>query len=176
MSLRNILSLIMEPQHVRWVDPWRHALRSLDHDFYPYRSSLRVPYLFNQYLKDLEKDFQTIEKLDDNGYQFKVDVKHFTPEEISVKLEDNIVVVEGKHEEVSDDHGTISRQFVRKFGLPESVVNIEKLQSSLSSDGVLTITAPRLEAIEGRTRKIPIEKTGPVKESSTQNTEVNQES
>lgn len=168
MSVRNLLSLMMEPHPMRWVDPWRHALRSLEHDFHPYQNTLRTPYLLNKYLKDMEKDLETVKTLDDNGFQFQVDVKHYKPEEISVKLEDNIVVVEGKHEEVSDEHGTISRQFVRKFGLPEGVVNVDKLQSSLSSDGVLTITAPKLEALESKTRSIPIEKTGPVKDALKQ--------
>lgn len=166
MSVRNLLSLFVEPR-VRWTDPWRLALRTFD-DFHPYQSAFRTPYLLNQYLKDMEKEFETVEKLDDKGFQFRVDVKHFKPEEISVQLKDNVVVVEGKHDEVSDEHGTISRHFVRKFGLPDGVINMEKLQSTLSADGVLTITAPKLESVESKAKTIPIEKTGPVKESLKQ--------
>ena len=57
-------------------------------------------------------------------------------------MQGTAVVVEGKHEERADDHGYISRHFVRRYVLPEHY-NMEQLNSSLSSDGVLTITAPK---------------------------------
>ncbi|XP_063709837.1 heat shock protein 23-like [Culicoides brevitarsis] len=164
MSLRSLMSLMMEPPSLRMMDPWRHAMRLWEPEFSYVR---RTPYLLNQYLREAEKELETMQQVDDKAVKFTVDVKHFKPEEISVKLEENnVVVVEGKHEEVSDEHGTISRHFVRKFGLPESTVNVEKLQSSLSADGILTITAPKLEAIENKqSRTIPIEHTGPVREA-----------
>lgn len=69
-------------------------------------------------------------------------MQQFSPDEISVKTVDNHVVVEAKHEEKQDEHGYISRHFVRRYVLPPShdLVNIT---STLSSDGVLTITAPK---------------------------------
>lgn len=178
---RSLLSYLLEPEpepiQVTVFDPWRYALRSFDHHHgqHPHKHSSNTPNLFSQYLKELQKDFETVQKLDDTGYRFRVDVQHFKPEEISVKLEDNIVVVEGKHEERSDAHGTISRQFVRKFTLPQGEVDVDKLQSSLSTDGVLTITAPRLNVVENKSRSIPIQKTGPVKESIKQGEEAKQE-
>ncbi|XP_033212357.1 protein lethal(2)essential for life-like [Belonocnema kinseyi] len=74
---------------------------------------------------------------------FKVvlDVKHFKPEEINVRIVNRFVIVEAKHEEKKDKHGLISRQFDRKFCVPAQV-DIDQLKSKLSSDGVLTITAP----------------------------------
>lgn len=54
------------------------------------------------------------------------------------------VAVEDKHEERQEEHGFISRQFVRKYLVPEQC-NINQLKSSLSSDEVLMITAPRKE-------------------------------
>lgn len=76
--------------------------------------------------------------------QFKVnlDVQQFKPEEINVKLVDDFLVVEGKHEEKQDQHGYISRQFTRRYKLPANV-NAEAIQSHLSSDGILSITAPK---------------------------------
>ncbi|GBP28662.1 Protein lethal(2)essential for life [Eumeta japonica] len=75
---------------------------------------------------------------------------------------EGFVVVEGKHEDKEDEHGFISRQFLRRYALPEGC-EAETVQSKLSSDGVLTIMAPWKidEAIEGE-RAIPIERTGPV--------------
>jgi len=57
-------------------------------------------------------------------------------------VQGNAVVVEGKHEERADDHGYISRHFVRRYVLPEQY-DFEQINSSLSSDGVLTISAPK---------------------------------
>lgn len=47
----------------------------------------------------------------------------------------------GKHEEKHDDHGMISRHFIRKYMIPDRCIP-EKATCSLTSDGVLTITAP----------------------------------
>lgn len=109
-------------------------------------------------------------KSDADKFQINLDVQHFSPEEISVKTVDGFVVVEGKHEEKQDQHGYVSRQFVRRYALPEGTLP-ETVESRLSSDGVLTITAPKTvpEAIKGE-RKVPIAQTGPVrKEIKDQN-------
>lgn len=74
--------------------------------------------------------------------QVNLDVQQFKPEEINVKVVDDHLVVEGKHEERQDKHGYISRQFTRRYKLPENV-ELESLKSTLSSDGILAITAPK---------------------------------
>ncbi|CAG0899901.1 unnamed protein product [Darwinula stevensoni] len=96
---------------------------------------------------------------DKDKFQVNLDVQQFTPEEISVKTVENSVVIEGKHEEKRDEHGFISRHFQRRYLLPENV-RPESIQSSLSSDGVLTVTAPKM-AIEGalNERMVPITRT-----------------
>lgn len=89
-----------------------------------------------------------------------LDVQQFTPEEVSVKMVGNQIVIEGKHEEKQDEHGYISRHFIRKYMLPEGH-NPEEVSSSLSSDGVLTISAPRLKLEgTGAERVVPITATG----------------
>lgn len=74
--------------------------------------------------------------------QVILDVQQFSPDEITVKTVDNYVIVEAKHEERQDEHGYISRHFIRRYVLPPShdLVNVT---STLSSDGVLTVTAPK---------------------------------
>lgn len=74
-------------------------------------------------------------------FQVSLDVQQFKPEELSVKVKEGSVVVEGKHEEKRDVHGFISRQFTRRFQLPETV-DSNALQASLSSDGVLQLSVP----------------------------------
>lgn len=98
---------------------------------------------------------------DDEKFQINVDVQHFAPEEIKVKVIDGQVIVEGKHEEKRDQHGYVSRQFVRKYSLPKGCLP-DTVQSKLSSDGVLIVTAPKVLPMPSAGEKIiPIMKTGP---------------
>lgn len=83
-----------------------------------------------------------------DGFQACVDVLHFQPSEITVKVVGHTVIVEGKHEERDDAYGVIERHFVRKYTLPEDY-DTNALISSLSSDGVLTLKAP-LPKTKGR--------------------------
>lgn len=71
-----------------------------------------------------------------------IDVQQFRPAEVSVKMVDDYVIVKGKHEEREDEHGFVSRQFVRRYKLPRNV-ETDTLISELSSDGVLTISASK---------------------------------
>ncbi|XP_050075575.1 protein lethal(2)essential for life-like [Anopheles maculipalpis] len=106
-------------------------------------------------------------------FQISLDVQQFSPEEISVKYVDNSVVVEGKHEEKQDEHGYISRHFVRRYMLPKGH-NEADIVSSLSSDGILTISCPRKEIEQKKPeRSIPITHTGqPVKQVTEKATTV----
>ena len=116
-----------------------------------------------RHLAAAARDVGSSIKSDKDKFQVNLDVQHFAPEEISVKTADGYIVVEGKHEEKKDQHGFISRQFTRRYALPEGCVP-ESVESRLSSDGVLTVTAPRKVplAVQGE-RNIPITQTGPVR-------------
>ena len=68
---------------------------------------------------------------------------------------DDAVVIEGKHEEKSEDGNKfISRQFMRRYTLPQDC-KPEQVVSNLSADGVLLVTAPKL-AIKNSDRAVPI--------------------
>lgn len=100
--------------------------------------------------------------MSDKGFQVCVDVHQFAPKEISVKTAGNSVVIEGKHEERPDEHGYIQRHFVRRYALPETH-DIEHVQTTLSSDGVLTVKAPlKKEALKSNEKEVTIQHTGPV--------------
>uniref|UniRef100_A0A1B6EPF9 SHSP domain-containing protein n=1 Tax=Cuerna arida TaxID=1464854 RepID=A0A1B6EPF9_9HEMI len=95
---------------------------------------------------------------DKDGFKVSLDVQQFKPEELSVKVVDDYICIEGKHEERSDEHGFVSRQFTRRYKLPDNV-DVSALKSNLSSDGVLQLQAPR-KAVEGsKERSIPIVQT-----------------
>lgn len=101
-----------------------------------------------------------------DGFQVCMDVEEFAPNEISVKTVNNDIVVEAKHEERQDNHGYVSRQFTRRYTLPEGY-NIKDVVSKLSSDGVLTIQAPTVEKTDdgSKVRVIQIQQTGPAIEN-----------
>lgn len=124
-----------------------------------YRSMLSLPNRLRRELSTLNPAGSEV-SFDKDKFRVNVDVQQFAPNEITVKTSgDNTILVEGKHEERPDEHGYISRQFVRRYVLPKGH-DISQVQSSLSSDGVLTITAPRVDAIESGQKNIPIQQTG----------------
>lgn len=88
-------------------------------------------------------------------YEICLCAKDFGPKEISVKIDDGFIVIEGKHEEKKDDQGYISRHFVRRFPFPEDIV-ANKVESVLSPDGFLTIIAPRKSTPKRDTVVIPV--------------------
>jgi len=80
-------------------------------------------------------------------------------DELKVNVHNNVLSVEAQHEEKSDDGVSryVSRQFVRKYTLPEGCIP-EQVTSNLSSDGVLIINAPKKTsgAITESGRSVPI--------------------
>ncbi|XP_075987032.1 protein lethal(2)essential for life-like [Anticarsia gemmatalis] len=134
-------------------------------------TSMMSPWSFHDYfrpwrrLASLSKDLGSTIKSDKDQFQVNLDVQHFAPDEISVKTADGYVVIEAKHEEKQDEHGYVSRQFVRRYALPEGTES-EDVVSQLSSDGVLTVTAPR-KVVPGKgERVVPITQTGPVRKEA----------
>uniref|UniRef100_A0A6G5A0U1 Putative heat shock-related protein n=1 Tax=Rhipicephalus microplus TaxID=6941 RepID=A0A6G5A0U1_RHIMP len=90
-------------------------------------------------------------------FAINVDTRHFAPEEISVKTQDNCVVIHGKHEEKSDDRGCyVKREFTRRYVLPEDV-DPESVKCHLQPNGLLALEAPRKNAPKEQPKAIPIE-------------------
>lgn len=70
------------------------------------------------WLCDLSQQFSRTTLGDKEKFQTNLDVQQFSPNEITVTTVDNTIVVEGKHEEKQDEHGFVSRHFVRRYVLP----------------------------------------------------------
>ncbi|XP_061572581.1 heat shock protein beta-6 isoform X2 [Cololabis saira] len=81
---------------------------------------------------------------DDSAFTVQVDVKHFKPEDLLVKVVGDFVEVQGKHEEKKDSPGFTTRQFNRRYRIPKGVDTMA-LQSAVSPDGILIISAPVLQ-------------------------------
>ncbi|XP_053617802.1 protein lethal(2)essential for life-like [Plodia interpunctella] len=142
-----------EPQYLRG---WDNAFRPLGRLMRPIE---QISAAMNHLALN---DVSTNITADDEKFQVNVDVQHFSPEEINVKVLNGQVVIEGKHEEKRDDHGYISRQFVRKYVLPQGCLP-DTVESKLSSDGILTVTAPKVLALPSTGERIvPITHTGPI--------------
>ncbi|XP_078468484.1 alpha-crystallin B chain-like [Lampetra planeri] len=80
-------------------------------------------------------------RLDEDQFAVHLDVKHFAPEELGVKVVDDFIEVYAKHEERQDEHGFISREFRRRYRLPTSA-DAGAVAAALSPDGVLSVRAP----------------------------------
>merc|ERR1712179_22924 len=97
---------------------------------------------------------------DADKFQVEFNVEDYTPEELSIKTEGDVLIVLAKHEtKAASGQSFVSKQFEQRFSLP-SGVKIEKIASSLSKDGVLTVSAPRENlaissgAIENKTGQV----------------------
>ncbi|KAM4704248.1 heat shock protein beta-6 [Rhinophrynus dorsalis] len=97
-------------------------------------------------------------KLDKDQFSVLLDVKHFSPEELTVKVLGEHVEVHAKHEERPDEHGFISREFHRRYKIP-STVSPAAITSALSADGLLSIHAPVTGSSKTEERSIPIART-----------------
>lgn len=144
----SLLPLLLEELSRPTVYDQHFGLGLLDEDMMvPHSSYFRVPALLNSYQRPFrliaapQSGLSHIQNDKDN-FKVNLDVQQFKPDEVSVKVVDNYVVIDGKHEERNDEHGFISRQFTRRYKIPENV-DPTSVTSSLSSDGVLSIGAPK---------------------------------
>ncbi|XP_037777742.1 protein lethal(2)essential for life-like [Penaeus monodon] len=79
---------------------------------------------------------------DDQNHKVVLDVHDFKSGDVKVRVEDNQVMVEGRVEKEEGDFKSM-KSFCRRFNFPGKV-NMEAVTSAMSSDGVLTITAPKV--------------------------------
>uniref|UniRef100_A0A4W3GQ50 Alpha-crystallin B chain n=1 Tax=Callorhinchus milii TaxID=7868 RepID=A0A4W3GQ50_CALMI len=91
--------------------------------------------------QDLDRGFSALTNFNDK-FSIHLDVKQFTPEDLRVKVLGDFIEVQAQHEERQDEHGYVSREFHRRYKVPAGV-DPALITSSLSADGVLTVTGPR---------------------------------
>ncbi|CEF70453.1 Protein lethal(2)essential for life [Strongyloides ratti] len=147
----------------RWMSPF-----SRDPFFSPFsgmrrffdemdRAMMENRYWVNKSLTETHKFAEPCPEVINNDKEFriKMDVSHFAPNELKVTVKDNFLQVEGKHEEKSDNYGTIQRMFVRKYGLPEGLKE-ENVTSELSKEGILTVGGSKLAIEADKAKNVPI--------------------
>merc|ERR1711982_66903 len=95
-------------------------------------------------------------ELVDNNEKFEltVDVPGVKEEDIDIKLEENLLTVQGQRT-ASSDSSQITSKFSKTFSLDQTV-DVDKFTASLKN-GVLTVAAPKdLEKLEENVRRIPV--------------------
>uniref|UniRef100_A0A8C5QKC2 Heat shock protein family B (small) member 7 n=1 Tax=Leptobrachium leishanense TaxID=445787 RepID=A0A8C5QKC2_9ANUR len=113
------------------------SLGIFDDDFGKFRRPLGDPRGFSAG-SEVSKNVKTF----GNTYQFAVDVRDFSPEDIIVTTSNNQIEV---HAEKLAADGTVMNTFTNKCQLPEDV-DPTTVTSALGEDGMLTVKAQRNSA------------------------------
>uniref|UniRef100_A0A3B5MUR2 Alpha-crystallin A chain n=1 Tax=Xiphophorus couchianus TaxID=32473 RepID=A0A3B5MUR2_9TELE len=124
-----------------------------DYDLFPFAASTISPYYRHSLFRNLLDS-------SNSGISEVNSVKTVTvrSDKDNVKVTDDYLEIQGKHGERQDDHGYISREFHRRYRLPTSV-DQSAITCALSTDGLLTLTGPKLSggSESGRgERSIPV--------------------
>ena len=96
---------------------------------------------------------------DDDKFKAVFNVNDYNPDDVSVKVQGNHVIVRGeqKSENKGDEETYFQkRQFIRRFTLPETA-NPDTLRSKWTKDGKLVIEAEKCPAIEPEARQLEIQ-------------------
>jgi HSP20 family molecular chaperone IbpA len=92
--------------------------------------------------------------MDDKKFTVDLDVSSFAPEEITVKVFNNELMINASHEAESQSRYT-SRKCKRHFVLPKDV-DMDSIVSKLDKDGSLRIEASRKALQEASERQVQI--------------------
>merc|ERR1719446_1182724 len=71
----------------------------------------------------------------------QLELPGFSPEDFSLKTKDDIIIIEAVHDTKTEDGSSGSRTFTKEFKMPSGVTT-EKLSSTYTGAGILTISAP----------------------------------
>ncbi|XP_047473829.1 protein lethal(2)essential for life-like [Penaeus chinensis] len=125
----------------------KHFETAIDQILDTWGEATSVSDLMSSYRRVRERNLQQENQVmafseDDRNHKVVLDVHNFKSGDVKVRVEDNQVVVEGRVEKEEDDFKSV-KSFCRRFNFPGKVV-MEGVTSAMSSDGVLTITAPKI--------------------------------
>ncbi|KAJ8005310.1 hypothetical protein DPEC_G00145300 [Dallia pectoralis] len=86
-----------------------------------------------------------------SGFLVQIDVKHYKPDELTVKVIGDFVEVQGKHKQKKysqtcskDGSGLVTLQFNNRYRIPGNIDPMA-LESAVSPEGILIISAPLLK-------------------------------
>ena len=99
-------------------------------------------------------DVVSVDKDGNRTFNLSINVKEFKPEEVNVKTVGKNVVVSAKTER-KDDKNYYLREFSQSYSLPEDL-KVEDLQSKVTDQGMLVISAPLPKLPEAKEKPIQI--------------------
>ncbi|CCD70650.1 Heat shock protein Hsp-16.41 [Caenorhabditis elegans] len=88
---------------------------------------------------------------DESKFSVQLDVSHFKPENLKIKLDGRELKIEGI-QETKSEHGYLKRSFSKMILLPEDA-DLPSVKSAISNEGKLQIEAPKKT---NSSRSIPI--------------------
>lgn len=138
----------MEERRKKWDDEFQRMRQ----EFFVLKPSEKQTTTYTS-VDSLRTAFET----DSEGRQvFKVrfDVTEFKPEEVQVKVQDNKIIVNARHEEKTAQT-SVSREYSRQVDIP-SGIDQDKLNCMLSKDGILTIEGPVIRPSASRETYLPV--------------------
>ncbi|BFZ04957.1 hypothetical protein BsWGS_07996 [Bradybaena similaris] len=119
---------------------WEDEFERMRQDFFTLKPAGKSPQALTP--MNLDAGMRSMFETDADGVQrFRVrfDVSEFQPEEIQVKVQENKLIVNARHEEKSAQT-SVSREYSRQVDIPSSV-DQERMQCVLSKDGILSVEA-----------------------------------
>ncbi|GAB1601602.1 alpha-crystallin A chain-like [Argonauta hians] len=111
-------------------------------------------------------------KYNHDVFEVKLDVENYEPGDLSVKVQDEHLIVTGKHESKQGELGSVARNFTRRFLMPEDI-DADTLTSNLSPEGILTVNGLIRRTSKDRGQSIQIDHMNNLYESSGDKTERN---
>ncbi len=82
-------------------------------------------------------------------FRIDMDVSDFAPEELDVKIIGDHMVIKGNHKEHPGENANLTRQFCRRYTLPEDII-VEDVTVFLAKTGMMCVKVPRKTLTEER--------------------------
>ncbi|XP_065056848.1 alpha-crystallin B chain-like [Rhopilema esculentum] len=116
-----------------------------DWTFPPVQYQLARPYIdpTRQILRRSASQQQQVKGKDEDNFRVTLDVRHYNPDEIALKVDGNKLLVSGKHHKQSE-FGYETSQFERSYPIP-SDVDEKGFTSRIDDNGILEIVAPKVK-------------------------------
>ena len=138
-----------ECREMRSFAEGNNTLATMDRSWPLLPKQWMLPQLFQDFhLPEMKDSLMLGLQEEKDKTEVTLDTSGYKPDELKVEIKGGELCVEGKHEERSQSGEVmVSRQFSRRFGLPQNVKK-EDIVSNLSQDGVMVITMPKEQRIE----------------------------
>ncbi|XP_059138767.1 heat shock protein Hsp-12.2-like [Physella acuta] len=92
----------------------------------------------------------------DKEFRIRLDLRHYSPEEVKITSDNKKITIKAKHEEKQDNHGFVSREMIRTYALPDDV-DAKSVTSTMNSQGTLSIRAAKKAIEPPKETAIPVE-------------------